>query len=208
MTGWIVVLAVIAFLLLLLLCPLCLSVSYEGEWKVKVRYLFVRYPLYPRKPSKKKEKKGKIQKDSLEKQKPKEKSSPWRDILKEKGVKGLLSLLKQLANAGSGGAKKLFRHLVIRECSLHVSAGGEDAAQAAIKYGYLCAAVYPAAGAVISNTKCKHHDIQVLCNFDNQETTFQFHGKCSIQVLFLLAAGWTVLYRFLKSQIKAKIQIE
>ena len=198
MTGWIVVLAVIAFLLLLLLCPLCLSVSYEGEWKVKVRYLFVSYPLYPPRPSKKKEKRGKTQKDSLEKSKPKEKSSPWRDILKEKGVKGLLSLLKQLANAGSGGAKKLFRHLVIRECSLHVSAGGEDAAQAAIKYGYLCAA----------NTKCKHHDIQVLCNFDNQETTFQFHGKCSIQVLFLLAAGWTGFYRFLRFLIKAKVQTQ
>lgn len=84
MTGWIVVLAVIAFLLLLLLCPLCLSVSYEGEWKVKVRYLFVRYPLYPRKPSKKKEKKRQNTKRFFRKTKTERKIFPVEGYTKRK----------------------------------------------------------------------------------------------------------------------------
>ena len=207
MIGWVVALVVAIILLLLLLSPVCLSVSYEEKWKVEARYLFIRYPLYPPRPPKKK-KKDKKQGPAPEKQKPEEKSSPWRDILKEKGIKGLLSFLRQLANAVTGGAKKLFQPLVIQKCFLHVTVGGEDAAQTAMEYGYLCAAVYPATGAVIANTKCKRHDVQVLCDFDSQETDFRFYGKCSVKVLFLLVAGWTAAYRFLKSQIKEKLQVQ
>lgn len=208
MIGWIIASIITIIFLLLLFSPVYLSVSYERSWKVKIRCLFVSYPIYPPKSLQKKKKGKKHKSIPQKKQKLEEKSSVWRDILKEKGIKGLLSLLGQMTNAAAGGAKKLFRHLVIQKCFLQVTVGGEDAAQTAMEYGYLCAAVYPAVGAVIANTKCKSHNIRVLCDFDSPETDFRFYGKCSIKVLFLLAAGWTVLYRFLKSQIKEKLQVQ
>lgn len=201
MTAWIIVTAVLAVIVLLLSCPVHLYASYQEEWRARIRYLFITYTLVPKK-TKRKRKKKKKEPAPSEKKEEQEKSSGLRDIIKEKGIKGLLELLKQLANAAVGGAKILFRHLVIRKCNLTVTVGDEDAAETAMEYGYLCAAVYPASGAIISNTKCRDHNIRVVCDFHQKETTVWFQGHASVKLVFLAAAAVTAFFRFLKTEIK------
>lgn len=201
MTAWIIVLSVGALFGLLLLSPVRFSASFQEDWNVVAWYLFFRFQLAPEKPKKKK-RRAKNEPQAPKQEKEPEKSSKLRDIIKERGVKGFLSFLLQIAKASAGGAKKIIRHLVIRRCSLTVTVGGEDAAENAMEYGYLCAAVYPAAGAVIANVKCKRHDIKVLCDYQKSETSVDFSGIFSIKLVFVLAAAATALIRFFKAEIK------
>ena len=201
MTGWIIALSVAALLGLLLLCPVRVFASFQEEWKVTVRCLFFHIQLLPEKPKKRK-RKVKKESDSPKKEEKQGESSKIRAIIKEKGLKGFIDFILRLGKEAAGWVRRLMRPLVIQDCTLTVIAGGEDAAQTAIEYGSLCAVVYTAAGAVLSNVKCKRHNIRVLCDFQASDTLIRFEGKFSIRLVFFLTAVTASLFRFFKAETR------
>lgn len=79
----------------------------------------------------------------------------------------------------------------IRVKRLHVLAicGGNDAADAAMEYGLVCAAVYPLVGYIESNlnTKKNASDIQIGCDFEN-EAYFESDFTAKLRLIHIVRA--------------------
>ena len=110
----------------------------------------------------------------------------------------IITLLSLFANR-LGWLLKKFR---LRKFNLFVICGGGDAADAAIEYGLVCAAVYPFAGYLDTNVKSRRNaqNIQIGCDFES-ENELAFESEISVRIMYLLYAvlgGVTDLYETTK----------
>ncbi len=131
MTALIIILSILAVFALLFSIPLHVVIEVAEDVSVKARVLFVKVPIFPRKPPVKKKKKGKksakkaiSEKKSAPKTAPKKK--PKRDIL------GLVKLISKLAVAV---LKKFPRHFRVTVLRYEVNVATGDAAKTALLYG-------------------------------------------------------------------------
>lgn len=204
MTALIVIGSILVLLLLLLLCPLSLRVSYRERLEARLSYLFFSFSLAPPKP-KKERKKQPVPKEE-KKPKPEKKKSAIQDIIAQRGLGGFLSLMHLLSSIAAGALRTVFRHLSIRRLSLELVVTAEDAAQTAIRYGEVCALVYPALGFLCANGSCKKREIAVHPGFEEQESRVDFYLYARIKLLFLLGTLLTAGLRLLKVLLKEKLQ--
>ncbi|HEX2985565.1 MAG TPA: DUF2953 domain-containing protein [Caproiciproducens sp.] len=202
MTALWVIFWVLLFLLILLLCPLSVSVVFKSELVVKIRYLFFHYQLYPRPEEPIKEQKKAAEKK--EKNDNEAAKSKIRGILEQKGLSGFLDIIREFASIATGAAKKWFSHMVIDNIYMDITVADEDAAQAAILYGAVCSAVYAPLGIILNNFKCKGYHINVVPDFKTHECKIYFNFKAHMILLFLVSATLTALVQSLKLLQKMK----
>jgi hypothetical protein len=202
MTALYVVLGILAALLLLLWCPLVLTISYEEAVRAKVQYLFIVYPIAP--PKKKKPRKEKQPPKKEKTEKPGKKSA-IREIIDQKGLGGFLTMMRELARMAGVVLKRLCRHMVVKKFRLSVTICGEDAADTALRYGGACAVLYPAVSAIVSNTKCEHYQVEVHPAFNGEKEEIQFLFKARVALLFVLGSALAALahyFRYVVAQRK------
>lgn len=187
---------IILGILLLLFALTFLNVVWYAEYDEKLRVIvrigFVKIQLVPQKPKKEKPKKS-PKKQKKKKQKPKtdkpEKKKPSfiKQLHKERGVSGIIDIVNQLAEIVVGGLKGIFSHLIVTELTLKLDISGEDAADSAIKYGKVCAALFPALGIITKIVKIKHYNVNVTPVFsDKPETRAYARAKAKIRIIHIL----------------------
>ncbi len=137
---WLIVLFVLAFILLLLFMPLHVSFWYDGGFKLSVRYLFIKIPLYPRKKKlKRKAKRTKSKGHAAKQLKPKNKGKKATPRLRFTDIRMLLRLalrfLRKIEKRANGRLKFRIKRLDV------VLGGAKDASAAAIQYGLLSQSV-------------------------------------------------------------------
>lgn len=206
MTALIVILSIILFFFLLLLCPVTVHASFEDELIAKVTYLFFRYKILPQPEKAKAEKEEKKENEQKEeKQQKNDIKSKIKGIIEQKGLSGFLNIVKEFAAIGTGTAKKLFSHIVINDISVNIAVADEDAAQAAIYYGYTCSVVYPAMSLLVNYMRCKRYHINIAPIFNEKESKVQFKVKAHIQLLFIFSSAIPALIKTIKVFKAAKI---
>lgn len=67
--------------------------------------------------------------------------------------------------------KGFFKKIVIQKARIHIVSAGEDAAQTAINYGRICAALYPIIGFIDNECRVKKKDIRVQADFTQPKST-------------------------------------
>ena len=206
MTALIIILCIILFFFILLLFPVTVCAGFEDELTAKVTYLFIHYKILPQpeKPEQKEEE-DKKEEEKDEKQKENGTISKIKGIIKQKGLSGFLDIIREFVSIGTGSAKKLFSHIVIDNISVDIAVADEDAAQAAIFYGYTCSVAYPAMALLVNNMKCKKYHIHINADFNENESKIQFKIKAQIQLLFILSSAVPALFKSLKVIKEAKI---
>ncbi len=197
MTALWIVLGILLFLFILLLCPVHLYATFENEFRTKVRYLFITYKVYPQ-PEETKPEQAQEVKEKKEKQAENDAKSRIRGIIEQKGLSGFLEILKEFASIATGAAKKLFVHFIIDYISTDVSVADEDAAQTAILFGGICAAVYTPMGMLVNNLKCKEYHINIVPNFQAKECKIRFHFRAHISLLFLISSSLAAFLQSIK----------
>lgn len=196
-----IVLLVLAFLLLM---PVTIKAGYHTELWANVRYLFFKYKIAPR--EEKPEKKKKIEKKEQKKEEPEEENSIW-DMIKETGLSGFLHIIKELVKVVGGALNGILRRATITKLFVQVAVCGEDAADCAVNYGYVCTAVYPAVGVVTSAVKkYKKLNIDIRPDYDGGESRVNCEVSARAPMVFVLFHAATGGYRALKQFIKAKQQ--
>ncbi|MGN1457633.1 MAG: DUF2953 domain-containing protein [Acutalibacteraceae bacterium] len=204
MTALWIILGIIAFIFVLLICPLSVSVVYDGELELKIRYLFLCFKILPKKEKKpKKPKPQKTEKTEESDNKPQDKNkNSIKDFVKKKGIDGLIELLKKFVDIVLKAAKTVTSHLVISKLDINVLVVGDDAADTAMKFGYLCSAVYPLVSIVESHIKkCKHNE-NIVAGFNDSETKIYLVLKARIKPLFLVGAALRALFSGIKAIAK------
>lgn len=214
-----ILLGLFALIFLLLSLPLKIDFSFDSQadLQYRVKYLFFtladsQAPEKPQAPSpkkpetapKKKESKGSGLSSLLSFLGLDEISSPgkFKAALAEEG---LVETLHQLFSAISNLFSRLGRTAkkgVFRKFHLEITAGDGDAADAALSYGALCAAVYPLVALVTQTMKVRKPRVNIRCDYTREETDFRFEGQLNYRPRTLLAFFLGLFFRYLKESVK------
>ena len=186
--------AIIAFLIILLSINAVITVHYENDITLSLKWLFLKFNILP---SKKKEKKPKKKKEKEEpesevvEEPKKKKDNMFVNFYHNKGVDGVVQLLKDTAKAIGGLFRRIGRAFVFEEIivSLRVSAG--DSAETAIKYGKTCAAAFPAMGVIVNNLRVKKYDIEVVPDYA------RLHSVIKVRPIKLINALIIVIFELI-----------
>lgn len=192
MTFLYILLSVIILIILLLCIRVSAVLNYNETFTFEVRWLFLKFVIYPQKekPKKEEEKVEKNKPENKEKKvKTKKASNPLKTFYENQGFNGVLELIKNTYAALSGMMKRIMKSIIINDIDLRMIVSSGDAASTAIEYGKICSEVFPAMGAISSNVKVKKHNIDIRPDFINSIKKAQFHIDLSVTPLRITNAA-------------------
>lgn len=197
-----ILLGIILLLILLLSVKVRIDAEYIDSFRVKLRWLFLSFDLYPMQKKEKNPKKEKPKKEEppkAQEEVPKEKKpNPFKTFYENQGFDGVMQLVRDSADAVGGLMKSVKKHLIIDELFLWiVISHNHDAAQTAIEYGEACQDVYPAMGFICSNLKVKKYDVEIEPDFIGTFSSAQFAFALSVRPIFLINAGIVLAVKLL-----------
>lgn len=201
-----IIIAIVLFAVLtVLFLPARVSLSFEEDFFVKVKFAGIK--LFDS-DAKKKRKKYRPKHTESKPQKNKE-STVAQDtkklfsFLKKKyGFTGAVKLVLNLAKDMLTHIKKLLRHIKIDHVTLDATVCAEDAAQTAIAYGKVCSAAYPVLAYLNSCAKIGFKQININSDFSGNKPEFKFSARVSLQLIFLLIAAYRVYSEYKKFVLK------
>lgn len=211
MTALIVIASIILFFAFLLFMPIVFYADFVNELHLSVRYLFVKIRLLPEKPKKpnKQKKKEAVKKaeKNQEQKKENETAKKIKEILGKTGIGGLLEIIGEIAKIIGRGTMSIVHRIVISKLNIEIRNGGEDAAQTAINYGYISAALYPAVSVILNNVKkYKSACVQIFPDYDSRDTTVKCSVRFKVKLWWILSAALKTLWAFIKELMKLKKQ--
>lgn len=173
-----------ALLLLLMLIPVRAAFFTEPCFTAEIKYLFFKKRLFPIEKGKrdKKPKKTKSRKASEKKH-----GSKSRSPMLTK--KQMISLLPKAYKRMLPPIKRLLKRTTIARLSLKMTVCGEDAAETAVKFGRMNAAVVNAVSIVDKIFSLKVKEIDIIPDFESCESSFKASGELRLIPLAALAAA-------------------
>ncbi len=189
-----IILGILLLLFSLTLLNVYWYAEYDEKLKVFVRIAFLKIQLAPQKQKEEKPKKKSPKKQKKKKKKKKKTEKPEKKepsfinkLYKERGVSGIIDIIRQLAEIVAGALKGIFSHLIVTELTVKLDISGEDAADSAIKYGRVCAALFPALRVITDIVTVKHYNVSVTPVFsDKPETRAYARAKAKIRIIHIL----------------------
>lgn len=208
MTALYIILGIIAFFVVLLSIKIAVTVHYEDDVAVSVKWLFIKINILPKhekKPKKEKPKKEKKKKEEEPKQEsevvkePKKKKGDnmFVRFYKNRGVGGVVQLLKDAAAALGGMFGRIGRAFLFEELYVSLDIGGADSADTAIKYGKVCSAAFPAMGLIVNKARVKKYNLEITPDFIYEKTAARLHTKISLRPIRLINAVFVLVFELL-----------
>ena len=203
MTALYIILGIILFFVLLLSVKVRIESEYIDEFTLKVRWLFLKFTVYPlKKPITIKEKEKPAEEEKEEKPEDeninKKKPNPLKTFYDNQGFDGVMQLVRDGADALAKMGRSFKKHFIIDDLYLWIVVSkNHDAAATAIEYGNVCRKVYPAVGYICSHFKVKRYDVSVEPDYIGSLSTAQFAFNFSLRPIFLINAGIALVFRLL-----------
>ncbi len=195
MTALYIIIGIIAFFIVLLSVKFVITVHYEDDIAVSVGWLFLKFDILPKKekedkPKKEKKKEEEKPKDESEvvKEPKNKKDNMFVRFYRNRGVSGVVQLLKDAANALGGMFKRIGKAFLFEELFILLKIGASDSAETAIKYGKVCSAAFPAMGLIISTMRVKKYSIDINPDFIYGKNEAKLHTKISVRPIALINA--------------------
>ena len=182
----IILLIILAFIVILSI-PFLIYSEYKESFVLYVRYLFIKFYIYPpedKKKKKKKEKKPKEEKPEEEKpeeekpEEPKEKGDNFIKVFyNNQGVPGVIELIGNIARKLKKGLHKMGKSFYIRKLWLRINVADGNAADTAVKYGKICAGVYPSLGYILDTVNSRNCSVKINPDFlgSKSQAAFDIH---------------------------------
>ncbi len=186
-----IVLLLLIFIALVI--PLRADIGYSEELVLTVKYLFLKFKLFPSENVDNKEEKSEKKTDgqSVEKKTP----GKLQSAIRAKGFRGFIELVSELLKLSGTTAVKLLKRLHMSRFDLYVMTGGEDAAEAAVLYGRTCAVIYPAAELLLNAVKCRKTGVTVDLDYSVKEPYVRLESSVYILPIFAVYYGIKYLFR-------------
>ncbi len=173
MNGWllalIIFLSVLALILVLLLFPVRLSISYIGDkTQVFLKYLFIKIRLLPQNKKKGSKKGGAGQEKKISPPSQPQKSSG------DSFLDRLEALISGISSAGR--VTRLILSMHNANIDLTARVGGDDAAEIAVGCGRLSAYLHSALAVIANTISIKKRKITVLPDYDSKKTLYTLYA--------------------------------
>lgn len=208
MTALYVILGIIAFFVIILSVKVKVTVHYEDDVAVSIGWLFLKFNVLPKKEKPEKEEKPKKEKKKKE-EKPKEESEVVPEPKKKKqdnmfvrfyrnrGVEGVVQLLKDAASAVGGMFRRIGRAFLFEELYISLTVGAGDSAETAIKYGKVCSGAFPAMGLLVNSMRIRKYNLEINPDFIFGKTEARLHTKISFRPIAFINAVIIVAFELL-----------
>ena len=206
MTGLYIILSIVGFIIFLLSIRITVNGEFFDEFKLNVKWLFLKIDILPAK-KKDKPKKEKTPKEKKEKPATEENTLETSTEKKEnifvkfynnQGFDGVIQLIN---NAGKALGKLMYsfkKHIVLRELYLWMTVtGGCDAAETALEYGRICQKVFPAMSFICTNLTVKKYNVEIEPDFLGNKNKAEFAFSVSVRPIFILNALIVLVFRLL-----------
>lgn len=214
MTALWIILGIFAFFALLLALPLRIFLRYSPEdgLQYRVKYAFI--PLAdsqaPEKPEKQKpEKASETQKKSSRAVRTLlsflglEDISSAANVRRAIGEKGLVETLRGVTAAVGALLRRIGRLLqkgVFKKFDLCIVCGDDDPADAAARYGTVCAAVYPLLTMLDSTMKFRRRKVDIRCDFSQEGTQATFDGQLNYRPWHFVCFACGLFWQYIKNK--------
>ena len=189
MKALLIILGIIAFILILLMIPLRFSLDYGEKTTLRIGYFFLSFRLYPakgKKPKKKKKKQPEKKKEEKKQEPEKKKPDKLKQLLDKHGIDGLTEILKEAARVVTELLGGLAKHLYFTRFNIRICVVGDDAADTAVKYGYVCSAVYLPLAVLCEHSVIKKHSEDISAGFLAEKSAAELELTAKIRPLFLI----------------------
>ena len=197
--GW-TLLGVLALIVLALCIKLQITAEYSDDnTHVELQWLFLKIPLYPKTKKAKPEKAPEEEKP--EEEKPEEakpaagKESLLHMLYRTHGVDGILELTRKLCSYLNSFFGGLFKSLAFEELYLDVCCAKGDAAETAIYYGEVCAALWPALGALASRCKLRKYDVNIYPDYLARFSRASFFARLRVYPIYVTGITLALVFR-------------
>lgn len=207
MTALYIILGIMAFFVILLSIKFTVMVHYENDVTVSVRWLFLKFDILPKKEKEKKPKKEKKKKTKEEKPekksevipepKKKKKDNMFVRFYNNRGVSGVVQLLKDAANALGGMFRRIGRAFLFEELIISLKVGAGDSAETAIRYGKTCSVAFPAMGLIVNKMRVKKYNIDINPDFIYGKNEARLHTVVSVRPVKLICAVIVLAFELL-----------
>ena len=200
MIGLFVAAGVLGLILLFLRLPVTVEAAFHTKFFLKIRLAGIKvFALDPDKPKKEPQKHAK-KKDAKPNQKPAEKPNFFQSLQEKFGFSGAISKLWELFKGIINKFVKLLRRISFKKIELTITVSGEDAAQTAIRYGELSAAVYPVFSLLdtASNVQIKTINLYADFNAEHAKLNVDFSLHVQARLLFLIILTIGILLEWMK----------
>jgi hypothetical protein len=206
LTGLYIFLGIVGFIVLLLSIRITVNGEFFDEFKLNIKWLFVKVDILPAqkkdKPKKEKAPKEKKEKPSTEDVAPETPTEKKENIFvkfyNNQGFDGVIQLLNNVGKALGNLMHSFKKHIVLRELYLWMTVtGGCDAAETALEYGRVCQKVFPALSFICTNLTVKKYDVEIEPDFLGSKNTAQFAFSVSVRPIFILNALIVLVCRLL-----------
>lgn len=209
MVALIVIGSIVLFFLLLLLCPLKVTMRYREALSLTIQYAFIKIPILPAKEKPEGEKPKKEKKPKPEEAEGEKKPSFLKKLKAQHGISGLLHLAKELTKLAGSTMKKLFSHVVVYHFHGDIRIGSDEAAKTAILYGKVCAVLEPCLAVLlpmVPKKKRKDVNLYVAPDFTSEVSDIGVYVQAGIRPLFLFSTVFGALFRFIRIYLAANKQ--
>lgn len=191
MTAFVIILLILTVITILLLFSVNLYIDYNaGNITVGLKYLFIKIAIYPRKKKESKKKNKPPQKEKKESKKKTEekKENFFVSLAKTKGLDAVVYIFAEILRLVKSFSLSVIKHLKMKNIKLDITAGGENAADAAVNFGNACSVVYPILGTlsgIINFLSIPQVNIKV--DYDKKETTASLLLHLKMRLIFIIA---------------------
>ncbi len=188
MKVFLIILLIILAFIGILSIPFHIYSEYKESFVLYVRYLFIKLYIYPPEDKKKKKKKKEKKKDEKpEEEKPAEEEKPEEPqekgdnfivtFYKNQGVSGIIELIGNIARKLKKGLHKMGKSFYIRKLWLRINVADGNSADTAVKYGKVCAGVYPSLGYILDTVNSKNCSVKINPDFlgSKSQGAFELH---------------------------------
>lgn len=176
---------VVAVVAVLLPSKVKVRIGYiENEFVLSFKLLFFKYTVSPEKRKKKKKKKTEAKKP--EKTEKKKKDGFFKSQTSEFGVYDYIELIKIVL-------EKFVAKIYFEKLDVDITVASDDAAQTALNFGRLNAAIYPLVGLINGHKKIKSLHIRITPDFTKTNSVYNAEAVAYIRIYNVIAAVISII---------------
>ena len=212
------ILAVIALIILILCLPCYIYLSFEQELTADVRFLFIRFKVYPSD----KDEPGIVEKLVLKfwryligvsgKESDAQSISDigdeagFKELFEDRGASGAIAFLWQVLTVAFGRFVNILRGVVIKKFDLLVGITGDDPAEAAIRFGKLSGVLYTSLSFIFQNVKkYKHEGIDIHADYESPFDQVKLDSTLRIFPIVIVGHIIALLFDLIASETKRQV---
>lgn len=197
MTAFYIIFTIVLLIILIITMPVNVYISYEDKLSAKIKFLFLALDLFDEKGHGDEDKNQENGESLDKKRKPaKAKKSKLKNIIKKRGLSGFIDLVKFSSETLTNLTKDLLYSIKISSLKLKIIVSGDDTADTALKYGYVCSTVYCFVNILnnVSNIKNRPY-VNIAPDFLGEKSSVSFELIFHTRIIYITNAIFKALFK-------------